>query len=86
MLCKKEYSKDLDRMVMPGIQGGPLMHIIAAKAVAFKEAMRPEFKEYQKQILANAKTMADEFMKRGYHVVSKGTDTHLLFCRLWRMD
>lgn len=65
-------------MVMPGIQGGPLMHIIAAKAVAFKEALQPEFKVYQKQILANAKTMADEFMKMGYHVVSKGTDTHLL--------
>ncbi|MGB5107647.1 MAG: serine hydroxymethyltransferase [Candidatus Zixiibacteriota bacterium] len=78
ILCKKEFKKDLDRTVMPGIQGGPLMHIIAAKAVAFKEALQPEFKTYQKQILANARTMADEFMRMGYHVVSKGTDTHLL--------
>ena len=78
ILCKKDFKKDLDRMVMPGIQGGPLMHIIAAKAVAFKEALQPEFKNYQKQIIANAKAMAEEFMRMGYHVVSKGTDTHLL--------
>ena len=78
ILCKKEFTTALARILMPGIQGGPLMHIIAAKAVAFKEALQPEFKVYQKQILANAKTMADEFMKMGYHVVSKGTDTHLL--------
>ncbi len=78
ILCKKEYKKELDKIVMPGIQGGPLMHIIAAKAVALKEALQPEFKVYQKQILANAKTLADEFMRLGYHVVSKGTDTHLL--------
>ncbi len=78
ILCKKEYKKEIDKMVMPGIQGGPLMHIIAAKAVALKEAQEPEFKTYQRQILANAKTLADEFMRLGYHVVSKGTDTHLL--------
>lgn len=65
-------------MVMPGIQGGPLMHIIAAKAVALKEALEPEFKEYQRQIVANAKAMAEEFLNLGYHVVSGGTDTHLL--------
>jgi len=78
IFCKERYKKDLDRMVMPGIQGGPLMHIIAAKAVALKEALQPEFKIYQKQIIANAKTMADEFMRLGYHVVSGGTDTHLM--------
>ncbi|MFH2056244.1 MAG: serine hydroxymethyltransferase [bacterium] len=78
ILCKQEYKKDLDRTVMPGIQGGPLMHIIAAKAVAFKEAMEPEFNEYQKAIVANAAAMADEFNKLGYHLVSGGTDTHLM--------
>jgi len=78
IFCKEQYKKDLDRMVMPGIQGGPLMHIIAAKAVALKEAMQPEFKLYQQQIIANAKTMAEEFKRLGYHVVSGGTDTHLM--------
>lgn len=78
VLCKKQYKKDLDRTVMPGIQGGPLMHIIAAKAVAFKEAMEPEFKEYQQAIVANAAAMADEFNQLGYHLVSGGTDTHLM--------
>jgi len=78
IFCKEQYKKDLDRMVMPGIQGGPLMHIIAAKAVALKEALQPEFKVYQQQIIANAKTMAEEFKRLGYHVVSGGTDTHLM--------
>ncbi len=78
IFCKEQYKKDLDRMVMPGIQGGPLMHIIAAKAVALKEAMQPEFKVYQQQIIANAKTMSEEFKRLGYHVVSGGTDTHLM--------
>ncbi len=78
VLCKKKYRKDLDKMVMPGIQGGPLMHIIAAKAVALKEAMQPEFKTYQKQIVANAAAMAEVFKQRGFHVVSGGTDTHLI--------
>ena len=78
IMCKKKYAKDLDREVMPGIQGGPLMHIIAAKAVAFKEAMEPSFKEYQHQIVKNAKALADEMVNLGYHVVSGGTDTHLM--------
>ena len=77
-MCKKEYARDLDREVMPGIQGGPLMHIIAAKAVAFKEALQPEFKEYQKRIVENAKTMAQDLLNEGFHVVSGGTDTHLM--------
>ncbi len=71
-------AEKLDKIVFPGIQGGPLMHVIAAKAVAFKEAMTPEFKEYQQHVVENAKAFADEFVKLGYHVVSGGTDNHLL--------
>lgn len=78
IMCKEEYAKDLDRMVMPGIQGGPLMHIIAAKAAAFKEALRPEFKDYQKRIIENASAMAREFSALGQKLVSGGTDTHLV--------
>jgi glycine hydroxymethyltransferase len=69
-------------MVMPGIQGGPLMHIIAAKAVAFGEALQPEFKEYTKSVVKNAKTMADEFMSLDYQVISGGTDTHVMLIDL----
>jgi glycine hydroxymethyltransferase len=78
IMCKKKYAKDLDREVMPGIQGGPLMHVIAAKAVAFKEAMEPSFREYQEQIVKNAKALAAEMANLGHHVVSGGTDTHLM--------
>jgi len=78
IMCKKKYAKDLDREVMPGIQGGPLMHVIAAKAVAFKEALKPSFKEYQHQIVKNARALAAEMANRGHHVVSGGTDTHLM--------
>jgi glycine hydroxymethyltransferase len=78
IMCKKAYAKDLDREVMPGIQGGPLMHIIAAKAVAFKEALQPGFNEYQKRIVENAKKLADDLLNEGFHVVSGGTDTHLM--------
>jgi len=79
ILCKsnEEIEKKINSMVFPGTQGGPLMHVIAAKAVAFKEALQPEFKEYQKQILKNATAMADQFIKRGFKVVSGGTDDHL---------
>lgn len=77
IMCKEKYAADLDRMVMPGIQGGPLMHVIAAKAVALKEALTDEFKDYQKRILENARTMSDELKSKGYHIVSGGTDTHL---------
>ncbi|KRT58175.1 Serine hydroxymethyltransferase [endosymbiont of Ridgeia piscesae] len=72
-----EIEKKLNSLVFPGTQGGPLMHVIAAKAVAFKEAMEPEFKEYQAQVITNAQAMAKVFMDRGYDVVSKGTDDHL---------
>jgi glycine hydroxymethyltransferase len=78
VMCKEKYAADLDRTVMPGIQGGPLMHVIAAKAVAFKEALTPEFKEYQKRIVANAAMLANELKSKGYHIVSGGTDTHLM--------
>jgi glycine hydroxymethyltransferase len=78
IMCKEKYAKDLDRTVMPGIQGGPLMHVIAAKAVVFKEALQPEFKTYQKQIVANARSMAERLKSHGYHIVSGGTDTHLM--------
>lgn len=82
IMCKKKFAKDLDREVMPGIQGGPLMHVIAAKAVAFKEAMKPSFKEYQHQIVKNAKALAAGMANLGYHVVSGGTDTHLMLISL----
>ncbi|MFQ5500022.1 MAG: serine hydroxymethyltransferase [Candidatus Zixiibacteriota bacterium] len=78
VMCKEKYAADLDRTVMPGIQGGPLMHIIAAKAVAFKEAIQPDFKQYQMSVLENAAALSEELTNRGYHIVSGGTDTHLL--------
>ena len=82
IMCKEQYGKAIDKAVFPGIQGGPLMHIIAAKAVAFKEALDPSFNEYQKQIVANAKAMADEFSKLGVNMVSGGTDNHLILLDL----
>ncbi|PJB39687.1 MAG: serine hydroxymethyltransferase, partial [Deltaproteobacteria bacterium CG_4_9_14_3_um_filter_44_9] len=86
ILCKKEFARVVDRCVFPGIQGGPLMHIIAAKAVAFKEALSPEFKDYQRQILSNASTLAEELQKRGYELVAGGTDTHLVLIDLTKTD
>jgi glycine hydroxymethyltransferase len=77
ILSKEKFAKDLDRNLFPGIQGGPLMHIIAAKAVCLKEAMEPEFREYGRQVVANAKVLAAGVAKRGYRVVSGGTDNHL---------
>ena len=74
----EELAKKIDKIVFPGTQGGPLMHVIAAKAVAFKEALDPAFVEYQKQVVKNAKALAKGFMDLGYHVISKGTDNHLL--------
>ncbi len=78
----KNISELIDSMVMPGIQGGPLMHIIAAKAVAFGEALKPDFKEYTKSIVKNAKTMAEKFMSLDYHLISGGTDTHVMLIDL----
>ncbi len=78
VLCKEPFAKDLDRTVFPGIQGGPLVHIIAAKAVAFKEAATPEFKAYAAQVVANAKVLGRELAQKGWRIVSGGTDNHLL--------
>jgi glycine hydroxymethyltransferase len=78
VLCRAQYQKELDRTVFPGIQGGPLMHVIAAKAVCFKEAMEPAFTEYQKQIVANAKRLAAGLTTAGFRLVSGGTDNHLM--------
>ncbi len=77
ILCKQQHAAQIDKAIMPGIQGGPLMHIIAAKAVAFEEALKPEFKTYQEQVIKNAKTMAKAFADLGYRIISGGTDTHL---------
>ncbi len=77
ILCKKELAQKIDKAIMPGTQGGPFMHVIAAKAVAFAEALTPAFVDYQKQIIANAQTLADELAKRGMRIVSGGTDNHL---------
>ncbi|HEX3107822.1 MAG TPA: serine hydroxymethyltransferase, partial [Thermoanaerobaculia bacterium] len=77
VLCKEQYAKDLDRSVFPGVQGGPLVHIVAAKAVAFQEALSPEFKEYQTQIMRNAKALAQAVGENGFRIVSGGTDNHL---------
>ena len=77
VLCKEKYAKDLDRSVFPGIQGGPLVHIIAAKAVSFLEAMQPEFREYQAQIIRNAKALAQAVADEGFRIVSGGTDNHV---------
>ncbi len=82
IMCKKEFAKDIDIGIFPGLQGGPLMHIIAAKAVCFKEALTGEFKTYQKQILNNSKAFSDELSSLGYRIVAGGTDTHLFLVDL----
>ncbi len=82
IMCREEWGKAIDKAIFPGVQGGPLMHIIAAKAVAFKEALQPEFKDYQKQIVKNAAAMAEEFKARGVKMVSGGTDNHLILLNL----
>jgi glycine hydroxymethyltransferase len=86
ILCKAEFAKAVDKFIFPGIQGGPLMHVIAAKAVAFKEALDPGFKDYQKQILANSRTLAEELVRLGLRLVSGGTDTHLMLVDLRPAD
>ena len=78
VLCKEQYAKDLNSRVFPGIQGGPLVHIIAAKAICFKEAAQPEFVEYQKQVISNARTLASELKNHGFRIVTGGTDNHLM--------
>jgi glycine hydroxymethyltransferase len=78
ILCKERFAKDLDRALFPGVQGGPLMHVVAAKAVALAEALRPEFKVYQEQVVRNAKAMAEALTSRGWRIISGGTDNHLM--------
>jgi glycine hydroxymethyltransferase len=82
VMCKAEHAKAVDKFVFPGMQGGPLMHVIAAKAVAFKEALSPAFKRYQQQVVANARVLAQGLLERGYKIVSGGTDTHLMLVNL----
>ncbi len=86
ILCREEYAKAVDKAIFPGTQGGPLMHIIAAKAVCFKEALSPSFKTYQHQIVLNAKALADGLLKRGVKLVSGGTDNHLMLIDLIGTD
>jgi glycine hydroxymethyltransferase len=78
ILCRDKWAKDLDKALFPGVQGGPLMHIVAAKAVCFKEAMEPAFVDYQKQTLANAQRLASALSAQGFRLVSGGTDNHLM--------
>ena len=86
IMCREEYAKAIDKAIFPGTQGGPLMHVIAAKAVAFGEALRPEFREYQKNIIDNAKALADGLLNEGFNLVSGGTDNHLMLCDLRPFD
>lgn len=83
-MCKEEFAKDLDRSVFPGVQGGPLMHVIAAKAVSFGEALQPDFKIYQQQILSNAQALASTLIEAGLRIVSGGTDNHLLLVDVYQ--
>ncbi|MGI8605029.1 MAG: ribose 5-phosphate isomerase B [Verrucomicrobiales bacterium] len=82
ILCQEEFAKKIDAMVFPGVQGGPLMHVIAAKAVCFHEALEPGFKEYQQQVVKNARTLAEELARQGFRIVSGGTDNHLMMVDL----
>ena len=82
VMCKAEHAKAVDKFVFPGMQGGPLMHVIAAKAVAFKEALSPAFQRYQQQVVANARVLAQGLLDRGYKIVSGGTNTHLMLVNL----
>ena len=86
ILCKEKYAKDLDKTIFPGIQGGPLMHTIAAKAVCFKEALDPSFKVYMEQVVKNCAVLGEELVKRGFKLVSNGTDNHLILVDLSNKD
>jgi glycine hydroxymethyltransferase len=85
-MCKAEWAKKIDSAVFPGLQGGPLMHIIAAKAAAFGECLKPEFKTYSGQVVKNAKVLAEEFVRKGYRLVTGGTDNHLMLIDLRGKD
>ena len=85
MLCKEQYAKELDKHLFPGIQGGPLMHVVAGKAVCFGEALKPEFKEYAKQVVTNCKVLSDTLQEEGFRIVSGGTDNHLILVDVMSM-
>jgi len=85
IMCRAKYAKDINKTIFPGIQGGPSMHTIAAKAVSFKEALTPEFNKYQRQIVINAKTLANDLIEKGYDIVSGGTDNHLMLIDLTKL-
>jgi glycine hydroxymethyltransferase len=82
VMCQEQFAKQIDSMLFPGIQGGPLMHVIAAKAVCFHEALQPQFREYQRQVVVNAKALAAGLSKHGFRIVSGGTDNHLMLVDL----
>ena len=86
ILCKEKFAKDLDKNIFPGIQGGPLMHVIAGKAVCFKEALEPEFKTYMENVILNCKVLGEELIKHGFKLVSSGTDNHLILVDLTNKD
>ena len=81
-MCKAEHAKAIDKMIFPGIQGGPLVHVIAAKAVALKEALAQDFREYQLKVIKNAKRLAEELVRKGFKIISGGTDNHLMLVNL----
>jgi glycine hydroxymethyltransferase len=85
IMCRAKYAKDINKTIFPGIQGGPSMHTIAAKAVSFKEALTPDFNKYQRQIVINAKTLANDLIEKGYDIVSGGTDNHLMLIDLTKL-
>lgn len=82
ILCKEQFAKRIDSAIFPGIQGGPLMHVIAAKAVAFKEALEPEFKDYQSQVIKNSKALSAALARLGFRIVAGGTDNHIFMVDL----
>jgi len=82
IMCKTEYARVIDKMIFPGIQGGPLVHVIAAKAVALKEALSPSFRDYQSSVIRNAKSLAEELLKKGFQIISGGTDNHMMLIDL----
>jgi glycine hydroxymethyltransferase len=86
IMCREEYAKTVDKSIFPGMQGGPLMHVIAAKAVAFAEALKPEFRDYQEKVVANARALAEALQKKDFHLVSGGTDNHLILINLTGRD
>jgi len=86
IMCRAEFAKVIDKTIFPGIQGGPLVHVIAAKAVVLKEALTPEFRDYQAKVIQNAKKLAEELVGRGFKIISGGTDNHMMLVDLTNKD